>query len=80
MAYQISDDILDVTSSTEVLGKTVGIDTADNKSTFVSVLGLEESKRKLNETFEAAKDSIAHYYDNAEFFSLLIDKLKDRKK
>lgn len=80
LAYQISDDILDVTSSTEVLGKTVGIDTADNKSTFVSVLGLEESKRKLNETFEAAKDSIAHYYDNAEFFSLLIDKLKDRKK
>jgi len=46
--FQISDDILDVTSSTEVLGKPVLSDVAHNKITYVSLLGLEEAKNSLN--------------------------------
>ncbi|MCI2810026.1 polyprenyl synthetase family protein [Eoetvoesiella caeni] len=47
LAFQVVDDILDVTSDTSVLGKTAGKDAADNKPTFVSLLGLEGSRELL---------------------------------
>ena len=56
-AYQVIDDILDVESSSDVLGKTSGKDAASNKPTVVSLLGLQEAKRLLSslrvEAFEA---------------------------
>lgn len=54
MAYQIKDDILDVESSSEVLGKTSGKDAANNKPTMVSMLGLDQAKAKLAELHEEA--------------------------
>ena len=48
LAFQIQDDILDVTSTTETLGKRVGSD----KSTYVSLLGLEESQKRVEDLFE----------------------------
>ena len=51
LAFQIQDDILDVTSTTEALGKKVGSDIANHKSTYVSLLGLETSQKRVEELF-----------------------------
>ena len=47
--FQIQDDILDVESDAQTMGKTVGKDARDDKSTYVSILGLDPSKIRLNE-------------------------------
>ncbi|MFT2588726.1 polyprenyl synthetase family protein, partial [Escherichia coli] len=44
MAFQVVDDILDATADSATLGKTAGKDAADNKPTYVSILGLAESQ------------------------------------
>ena len=46
LAFQVIDDILDVTQSTEQLGKTAGKDEAVDKATYPSILGLEKSKKE----------------------------------
>jgi len=46
LAFQVIDDILDVTQSTEKLGKTAGKDESVNKATYPSILGLEKSKKE----------------------------------
>lgn len=58
LAFQIQDDILDVTSDTETLGKPVGSDLENHKSTYVSLLGLEESETAIKELFERCLESI----------------------
>ncbi len=63
LSFQISDDILDVTSSESDLGKTTGKDERDNKSTFVTMLGLEGARAKLD-------DEISSSYS-------ILDSLKD---
>jgi len=47
LAFQVADDILDVTSDTATLGKTAGKDAAGNKPTYVSIMGLIESRKML---------------------------------
>lgn len=54
LAFQITDDILDVTASTEVLGKPQGSDIAAEKSTYVSLLGLNGAKLKAQEQYDRA--------------------------
>lgn len=54
LAYQVLDDILDVTASSAVLGKPVGSDQRQNKESFVTVLGLEESRKLAAAETEAA--------------------------
>ncbi len=57
LAFQIKDDILDITSDTETLGKTVNSDENNNKRNFITFFGLEECKRKCKElTEECIKD------------------------
>lgn len=75
LAFQIQDDILDVTKTTEEIGKPAGSDVEENKSTYVTIYGLEEAKKKLKEVVNKAEMSIEHYYDNAEFFSKLIKQI-----
>ena len=58
LAFQITDDILDITSSTEELGKTVGSDAALSKMTYPSLLGLEEAKKRAFEHAEAAVSAL----------------------
>ncbi|MBA4600913.1 polyprenyl synthetase family protein [Thermoactinomyces sp. AMNI-1] len=60
LAFQIQDDILDVTGSQKVLGKPAGSDLKLNKATYPALLGLEESRRKLKETTDDAKKQIAN--------------------
>lgn len=54
LAFQIVDDILDVEASADQIGKTAGKDQAQNKATYVSVLGLAEAKRRAAELRELA--------------------------
>ena len=78
LAFQIVDDILDVTSSTEILGKPVGSDGENQKSTYVSLLGLEESKALANKLTERAKEALSVFGDEKEFLIMLADRLADR--
>lgn len=80
LAYQITDDILDVDGSVDELGKKTGVDAVQNKITYVSLNGLEKSKERLEELTAAAVDAIAEYYDNAEFFRDLVLDLSKRKR
>ena len=59
LAFQIQDDILDVEGKTETLGKKAGADSALNKPTFPSILGLERSKRRAQELKQEALDALA---------------------
>jgi farnesyl diphosphate synthase len=47
LAFQVVDDILDVTADSATLGKTAGKDAAQDKPTYVSLLGLERSRRPM---------------------------------
>lgn len=80
LAYQITDDILDIIGDEEVMGKTAGHDAKINRCTYVSVNGLEKSKKKVQELTEMALKAMAPYYDNAEFFNKLALDLSVRVK
>jgi len=54
LAFQIQDDILDVEGNPEIIGKTVGSDITNNKSTYVSLLGLDEAKQMLADEITSA--------------------------
>lgn len=79
ISFQIVDDILDVTSTTEELGKTVGKDARDDKYNYVAAHGIESARTHLS---EATKSGIAaiEKYENAEFFIDLLVKLETRTK
>jgi farnesyl diphosphate synthase len=59
LAFQVVDDILDVTSDTATLGKTAGKDACHDKPTYVSVLGLERSTEYARELLKQALDALA---------------------
>ena len=54
LAFQIVDDILDVTESTEILGKTNNSDLKNNKHTYVSLVGIEKAKKRAGQLIESA--------------------------
>ncbi len=65
LAFQIVDDILDVTSSSKTLGKKVGKDVEKNKATFVSNLGLDNSRKKAAELVAEACEAISVFKDRS---------------
>jgi geranylgeranyl diphosphate synthase, type II len=65
LAFQIIDDILDITASKEVLGKTAGKDLAAGKATFPSLLGLDESRRQAQTLVEEAKAELSVFGTSA---------------
>jgi geranylgeranyl diphosphate synthase type II len=80
LAFQIQDDMLDVTGTVEELGKNVGMDKELSKTTYPAVHGMDASKARADELHELALDSIADYYDNAEFFINIVEALRNRRK
>jgi len=66
LTFQISDDILDVTGDTTLMGKTLGKDAQETKSTFVSLLGLDKAKSMAEDLMHKADQAIAPFGDKAE--------------
>lgn len=63
LAFQIRDDILDVTSNSEILGKSTGKDERDSKATFVTLLGLEGAEERLEEEIRSIRFVLAELKD-----------------
>ncbi len=78
LAYQITDDILDVEGDESIMGKEAGHDEKTCKCTYVTINGLEKSKAKVKELTESALELMKPYYDNAEFFNTLAIDLQNR--
>jgi geranylgeranyl diphosphate synthase, type II len=80
LAFQIVDDILDVTQTSEQLGKTAGKDTAAEKATYPSLFGVEQSERKADELVSQAFAELDSFGARAETLKELARFLVERKK
>ena len=79
LAFQIIDDILDVVSTEEELGKPVGSDAENNKTTFVTVMGIEKAKQEADSLTNEALE-ILDLFPDSEFLKALTAELLDRRK
>ena len=80
LAFQIQDDILDVTSTDEELGKPVHSDEKNNEVTYVTLFGIKEASRQVELLSEKAIKLLKSLNKNNEFLYLLIEKLINRRK
>jgi geranylgeranyl diphosphate synthase type II len=80
LAFQIVDDILDVTQTSEQLGKTAGKDVAAEKATYPALFGLEQSGKKADELLKTACSQLDRFGASAEVLKMLAQFLVQRKK
>ena len=80
LAFQIRDDVLDTISTEDELGKPIGSDAAEKKTTFVSLLGITECGRLVHLHTEKAKAAITGRFADTAFLCWLADLLADRRK
>jgi geranylgeranyl pyrophosphate synthase len=78
LAFQIRDDMLNVTSNAEIMGKPVGNDAESHKSTYVSLLGLDECQRVVERKTEEAKNALKGAFIRTDFLEALADYLAGR--
>jgi len=79
LAFQVVDDVLDVTQASEVLGKTAGKDVDQNKPTYVSLLGLEAAQRYAHSLRDQAHAALARSgLGQAAYLACLADKIVER--
>jgi len=79
LAFQVVDDVLDATADSATLGKTAGKDAADNKPTYVSILGLAPSRALAEQLRRDAHDALAPFGDKAQRLRELADLIVQRK-
>ncbi len=80
LAFQITDDILDVTGDTKVLGKATGSDAKHGKATYVSLTSLDEAKRLAQAAVDEALDALKDFGSEADFLRELVRYLVAREK
>jgi len=80
LAFQIVDDILDVTQTSEQLGKTAGKDTASEKATYPALFGIEKSQQKADDLVNNAFSQLESFGSSAETLKELARFLVERKK
>ncbi len=80
LAFQIVDDVLDVTQTSEQLGKTAGKDTAHDKATYPALFGVEASLKKADELVAQADAALEQFGDRAATLRELAKFLVERKK
>jgi farnesyl diphosphate synthase len=81
LAFQVVDDILDVTQASETLGKTAGKDLDHNKPTYVSVLGLDAARRHARELCRQAHEALGRsgLASATAMLALLADRIVERE-
>ncbi|MEA5152450.1 MAG: farnesyl diphosphate synthase [Oscillospiraceae bacterium] len=79
MAFQIRDDMLDVISTDEKLGKSVGSDEKENKNTYMALLGAEGCERTVKRLTEFAKNILSEAFTDTIFLGALADSLAERQ-
>ena len=82
LAFQIKDDILDLTADEETLGKTAGKDLRDDKPTYATVFGIERAKLMLEAELDSAYanlDSIDYYGFDSKELRLIVDYVAHRE-
>lgn len=80
IAFQIQDDILDVTGNEKILGKPIGSDEKNHKLTYVSLNGLEKSKEDVKRLSGEAEEILSSFQEKNPFLISLIDSLITRQK
>lgn len=80
IAFQIQDDILDVTSSEEELGKPIGSDEKNNKTTYVTLEGIEKAGKEVQRLTDEAVELLREFTDEKSFLEELFQSLCARRK
>jgi farnesyl diphosphate synthase len=75
LAFQIRDDILDATADPETLGRTPGGDASRGRATFVTLLGLDDARRRLAATLEECRSTLAGFGERAGMLETLVGNL-----
>ena len=78
LAYQITDDILDVIGKTDVLGKSAGADTRQEKTTYPALIGLDESRHTVVDLHQESMEILSHLNLNESPLASLVKNIVDR--
>ena len=78
-AFQIRDDILDVISTSEELGKPIGSDAQEHKNTYMTLLGEYKCMQMIEKLTDQAKNAIAGAFEDTKFLCELADSMVTRK-
>jgi geranylgeranyl pyrophosphate synthase len=79
LAFQVQDDILDVSGDTKTIGKEAGSDQALNKATYVKLLGLEGARKKALQLHESAIAALEIFDNKAQQLRAIADYIISRK-
>jgi geranylgeranyl diphosphate synthase type II len=80
LAFQIADDVLDVTSTLEELGKPIGSDEKNNKTTYVTLMGVEGAREEAERLTREAVELLESMDGEHEFLKKLLLFMADRRK
>ena len=80
LAYQITDDILDVVGTTESLGKPAGSDARQKKPTYPALIGLDESRQAAHHLYEESMDTLSRLKLAESPLAALVEKIIDRSR
>ena len=76
--FQMTDDILDIEGDEKLMGKTLGKDKVESKSTFVTLMGLENTRQKAKELGEEAKEALSVFGEKADLLREASDFILER--